>query len=123
VSTRFEGSNVIPGNYVHFQVLDLNEMQVQWVLQHFGHSLDVHCINYRQTSDVIERVQIAKILLLQDHDNIGAFANKRLEDICCEGMLNQITIYRGALPNAALDMFNSLYIVIYTSTFWNGIVS
>lgn len=54
-------------------------------MNHFGHSLDVHNIHYQATSDVIERSQIAKILLLQDHDNIGAFANKRLRDISWEG--------------------------------------
>ena len=54
-------------------------------MQHFGHSLDVHNIYYQMTSDMIERSQIAKILLLQDHDNIGAFANKRLRDISWDG--------------------------------------
>ena len=55
--------------------------QLVWVLNHFGHTLDVHKIHYRQTSSVIERVEIAKILLLQDYGRVQDFHNKKLSDI------------------------------------------
>ncbi|XP_021353744.1 uncharacterized protein LOC110450516 [Mizuhopecten yessoensis] len=63
------------------QVLDLKEQEMQWVLSHMGHTLDVHKIHYRATSDVIEATQIAKILLLQDTGSFGKFRNKSLQDI------------------------------------------
>ena len=57
---------------------------MEWVTRHLGHTLNVHKISYRMTSEDIERSQVAKILLLQDH---GAenFANKALKDISMEG--------------------------------------
>ena len=54
---------------------------MQWVLNHLGHTLDVHKIHYRQTSSVVERIQIAKILLLQDNNRVQEFANKSLREI------------------------------------------
>lgn len=68
-----------------FQVLDLDEHQMNWVTNHLGHTLDVHKIHYRMTSDAIERTQIAKILLLQDTAQVDRFFNKRLEDIQLTG--------------------------------------
>jgi hypothetical protein len=47
--------------------------------------MDVHRIYYRQTSDIIERVDVAKLLLLQDLGLVGQFAGKRLKDIQMEG--------------------------------------
>ena len=41
---------------------------------------------YRATSDLLERTQIAKILLLQDQNRVGEFRNKSLEDIQLEGL-------------------------------------
>ena len=63
------------------QTLDLTEIQVNWAINHFGHTLDVHSIHYRLTSADIERTQIAKMLLLQDHQQVSKYANCRLSDI------------------------------------------
>ena len=67
-------------------MLDLNDNQLKWVTNHLGHSLDVHNVHYRCTSDELERTRIAKILLLQDHSKVTEFANKKLEDIQFDGM-------------------------------------
>ncbi|XP_060584452.1 uncharacterized protein LOC132740548 isoform X2 [Ruditapes philippinarum] len=69
------------------QVLDLKENQMQWVLNHLGHTMDVHKIHYRATSDIIERTQIAKILLLQDQGRVGEFRNQCLDDIELEDIV------------------------------------
>ena len=50
-------------------------------MNHMGHSLDVHKIHNRNTADAIERVEIAKMLPLQDTAAVGDFANKTLADI------------------------------------------
>ena len=70
---------------MYFQTLELTPQQVDWVTNHLGHSLDVHKISYRMTSHDLERGQIAKILLLQDHAQVGKWANKKLEDIDLHG--------------------------------------
>lgn len=43
-----------------------------------GHSLDVHHIHYRPTLDVIERIDITKILLMMDYGQVGKFKGKKL---------------------------------------------
>ena len=67
------------------QVLDLSPHQMNWVLNHLGHTLDVHKIYYRATSDITQRAHIAKILLMQDHGQIQKFVNSTLDEIQMEG--------------------------------------
>lgn len=69
------------------QGLNISSQQQQWVVDHMGHTLDIHNIHYRATMDIIERIDITKLLLLLDSGNIGQFKNKRLEDIQLEGNL------------------------------------
>ena len=42
-------------------------------------------INYRLTSDDLERTEVAKILLLQDHAQVHKFRNLKLSDIDING--------------------------------------
>ena len=67
------------------QALVLKIHQIDWVMRRMGYSLDVHKIYYRSTSDIIERTQVAKILLLQDTGRLDKFANQSLEDIQLSG--------------------------------------
>ncbi|CAG2242956.1 unnamed protein product [Mytilus edulis] len=39
------------------QALNTTETERQWVLDHLGHTMDVHKIHYRATSDVLERIK------------------------------------------------------------------
>lgn len=73
------------------QALDLKPHQIEWVMRHMGHSLDVHKIYYRSTSDIIERTQVAKILLLQDTGRLDEFANQSLEDIQLSDLAEEST--------------------------------
>ncbi len=68
-----------------FQTLDLSDAQLDWVTNHLGHTMDVHKINYRLTSSDIERTQVAKMLLLQDHAQVGKFRDKTLAEIDLKG--------------------------------------
>ena len=86
-----------------FQVLDLKPHQMDWVLRHMGHSLDVHKIYYRATSDVIERTQIAKILLLQDADRFSEFSNSSLDDIQLSGIPIK---FNSLIHNDRKELFN-----------------
>ena len=58
---------------------------MNWVINHLGHTLDVHKIHYRMTSDAIEKIHIAKILLLQDHHQVSRFINRSLSEIQLDG--------------------------------------
>ncbi|CAC5403202.1 unnamed protein product [Mytilus coruscus] len=61
--------------------LDITENQCQWILDHLVHTMDVHRVHYRQTSDLIERVHVSKLLLIQDFGKVKDFVGKTLEDI------------------------------------------
>ena len=61
--------------------MNLGNLEKEWVNKHFGHTLKVHEIYYEQASAQIETSHIAKILLLQDHDQIKNFARQKLQDI------------------------------------------
>lgn len=54
---------------------------MEWVVSHLGHSIDIHKEFYRQTSADIERMQIAKLLLIQDYGLGARFAQQPLEKI------------------------------------------
>ena len=49
--------------------------------EHFGHTVDVHRNFYKARSDVLERTEIAKILLMQDFGQVKNFVGKKLKDI------------------------------------------
>ncbi|XP_055959525.1 uncharacterized protein LOC126808789 [Patella vulgata] len=68
------------------QIFDLSNNQQQWLLNHLGHSMDVHRVHYRQTSGLIERIDMAKLMLMQEFNLTSKYAGKRLEDI----QLNEI---------------------------------
>lgn len=55
------------------------------MVDHLGHTMNVHQIHYRQTSDVLERVDIAKILLIQDMGLVAKYKGQRIQDIQIEG--------------------------------------
>lgn len=48
------------------QSFDTTENERQWVIEYLGHTMKIHLSYYRQTSDILERVEIAKLLLIQD---------------------------------------------------------
>ena len=65
----------------------MNTAQLDWACQHMGHTMDVHKLHYRARSDVLERIEIAKILLIQDLGVVDKYIGKKLEDIQFEGIL------------------------------------
>ncbi|KAH3754703.1 hypothetical protein DPMN_189384 [Dreissena polymorpha] len=73
------------------QVLDLKSNEFEWVLNHLGHTMDVHKLHYRATSDILERTQNAKLLMLQYQGRIGEFQNQSLEEIQFEDVVQEDT--------------------------------
>ena len=72
--------------HTSFQVLDLNDTQLQWVVGHLNHTTKVHMQDYRQMSGFIERTKIAKLMLIGDLNLAGQFKGKSIEDTQINGM-------------------------------------
>ena len=72
-------------NVGFLQSFDISHQQYQWVLDHLGHTTNVHKAHYRAMSDVIERAEVAKLLLIQYKGLVGKYHGKRLQDIPIEG--------------------------------------
>lgn len=50
-----------------------------------GHTMQVHELHYRSTSGLIERLEIAKLMVMQECNVVGKFHGKSLKDITFEG--------------------------------------
>ncbi|PIK32850.1 hypothetical protein BSL78_30338 [Apostichopus japonicus] len=86
---RIRGTNMRRFMATMSQGLNISPQQQRWVVDHMGHTLDVHNIHYKSTLDVIERVDISKLLLMMDLGQIGRFKGKRLDEIQFEELLGQ----------------------------------
>ncbi|KAJ8035278.1 hypothetical protein HOLleu_22449 [Holothuria leucospilota] len=85
------------------QVLNITPQQQRWIVDHVGHTFDVHHIRYRSTMDIILRLDITKLLLVMDSGNIGKFKNKKLEDIQLEDVLDLSHENTGTLATDEAD--------------------
>ena len=68
------------------QVLDMTPSQEKWLFTHLGHTENVHMQHYRARSDVIERIEVAKICLIQDLNRVHEFVGKKIGEIQFDGM-------------------------------------
>mgnify|MGYP003688147557 CR=1 FL=1 len=55
------------------------------ICNHLGHTQKVHDLVYQQTSGMIERLNIAKLVLIQEHNIVGKFQSKKLSEIQFDG--------------------------------------
>ena len=55
------------------------------MLDHLGHTMQVHKIHYRQLGPSIERLHIAKMLMVHDSGLMWKYNGKKLEDIPLNG--------------------------------------
>ena len=55
----------------YFKVMGLDDQQLKWLQRHMGHTERVHLQHYRATSGLIERIDIAKLMLLQEKIWLG----------------------------------------------------
>lgn len=59
----------------------MTDAQLKWLFQHLGHTENVHLLHYRSRSDIIERLEVAKLCSIQDHNLVGKYVAQNLEDI------------------------------------------
>ncbi len=62
-------------------MLALDDEDMTQVLNHMGHTWDVHRDYYRQYDKVAERLDIAKLLIIQDQNKIHEYKKKGLAEI------------------------------------------
>ena len=62
-------------------MLSLTQQDMNQVLNHMGHTWDVHRDYYRQYDTIAERLDVAKLLLLQDQNRVQEFCRKGLNEI------------------------------------------
>lgn len=67
--------------------MDISPQEQKWIVDHLGHTLDVHNIHYKAVSDVIERVDIAKLLLILDNGLMAKYKGCRIQDIELSGKI------------------------------------
>lgn len=68
-------------------MLSLKDSELNWVCDHLGHTKKVHLQHYRQLSGVVERLQVAKLMMIQDMNLSDKFKGKSLSEIQFEGKL------------------------------------
>ena len=83
-------------------MLNLENYQVEWLCRHLGHTSDIHKAFYRNMSGLVERVQISKLLIMQDMNQSERFNGKSLEEIDIAGMfVYRIYLDKGRSKNLA----------------------
>lgn len=68
-------------------MLYLKDSELNWVCDHLGHTKKVHLQHYHQLSGVVERLQVAKLMMIQDMNLSDKFKGKSLSEIQIEGKL------------------------------------
>ena len=67
------------------QVLGLKEHEKHWLTKHLGHTAQTHDLHYKSMSSYIERVNLGKLMMLQDYNAAHKFQGKDLTDVALEG--------------------------------------
>ena len=84
---------------IKFQLLNVADTELSWVVKHLGHSLNVHNTHYRNLNGTIERAKVAKLLILADNGSVGQHVGKSSEELDFDGKFmiylscTQIMIY------------------------------
>ena len=59
--------------------------EVEWLSKHLGHTAITHGIHYKSMSGYIERVNLGKLMLIQDANCSAQFKGKDLADVDVKG--------------------------------------
>ena len=72
------------------QVLSIDAHELEWVCNHLGHTTKIHKLHYRATSGLIERIEISKLMLIQENNLVRKYAGRKLSNIQFEGESHQL---------------------------------
>ena len=82
------------------------------ILNHMGHTWEVHQAYYREYSSVIERLDVAKVLLMQDTDQVAENRKKKISEI------NVSKLRDTPFSGESLSSFFFCY-CLFCSNIWN----
>ena len=68
-------SKVFPIHYFYFilQLLSLTDADMNQILNHMGHTWEVHRTFYSHYDSIGERLEVAKLLMLQDQNKLNDY--------------------------------------------------
>ena len=75
------------------QLMTLPDADMNQILNHMGHTWEVHKTYYRHYDSIGERLEVAKLLMLQDQNRLNEYRKKGLTDI--DPKLLQQATFRG----------------------------
>ena len=61
--------------------MTLPDADMNQILNHMGHTWEVHKTYYRHYDSIGERLEVAKLLMLQDQNRLNEYRKKGLNDI------------------------------------------
>lgn len=70
-----------------FQMVNLEQYQLDWLCNHLGHKRNIHKEHYRHMSGLVERVYITKLLMIQDLNKTQKYQGQNLKDINITGIV------------------------------------
>ncbi len=73
--------------------MSLTHADMNQILNHMGHTWEVHKTYYRHYDSIGERLDVAKLLMLQDQNKLNEYRKKGLTDI--DPRLLQQASFRG----------------------------
>ena len=85
LKAKFDKTNLITSTMIRklmvtvLQLLDMNNVELEWVTEHLGHSPDVRKTWYRHKASTVELTKVAKLLIA--NDNNANFKKKKMRDI------------------------------------------
>ena len=74
-----------------FQIYGMTPNEHLNLVNHLGHNMDKHRMHNRQTSGLIEWIDIAKMMLLEEFGLTAKYAGKRLSDIDITELVDEPT--------------------------------
>ena len=61
--------------------MTLTDADMNQILNHMGHTWEVHRTYYRHYDSIGERLDVAKLLMLQDQNKLNEYRQKGLKDV------------------------------------------
>ncbi|ESO84729.1 hypothetical protein LOTGIDRAFT_168393 [Lottia gigantea] len=89
-SSRILATNLRKHTATISQIVNLTDQELKNLCRHLGHTQRVHENHYRQTLGLVERIDIAKLMIMQEHNLIATYANKKLSEIQFDEILENI---------------------------------
>ena len=83
------------------QLLDMNDAELTWITNHFGHSRDVHFAWYRKEESTVELTKMAKLLVAVDEGK--KVKNQKIDNVLDTSEANDVSDTEHKHPSEITD--------------------